>query len=137
MKIVICAAIVLLISFGLVIGNCALLRIYIDDTLSEVREIEIEDVDTALSKFEAAYEKFERREKFVSLTVSHSDLTSIEDAFCDIIGAGIAKDKEEMIKTKTRLINSLEHLRRLSGINIDSIFFICTRSYQKDKHTLF
>ena len=137
MKIAIFATIVLLLSFGLVIANSILLRVYIDEILNEVREIEIDDVGTALMKFESAFKKFERREKFVSLTVSHSDLTSIEDAFCDIIGAGNAETKGEMIKTKTRLINSLEHLRRLSGINIDSILFIGTRSYQEERHVLF
>ena len=137
MKIAIFATIVLLLSFGLVIANSILLRVYIDEILNEVREIEIDDVGTALMKFESAFKKFERREKFVSLTVSHSDLTSIEDAFCDIIGAGNAENKGEMIKTKTRLINSLEHLRRLSGINIDSILFIGTRSYQEERHVLF
>ena len=137
MKIVLCAATVLLLTLGLVIGNSVLLWVYIDDTLAEVREIEIEDISTALSKFEIAYKNFEKREKIVSLSVSHSDLTSIEDAFCDIIGAGIAENKDEMIKTKIRLINSLEHLRRLSGINIDSILFIYTRSYQEDKRALF
>jgi hypothetical protein len=53
--------------------------------------------------------------------VSHSDLSEIEGAFAELIGAAEAKDEESVIIAKSRLTNALMHLRRLSIIGIEGI----------------
>ena len=70
---------------------------------------------------EQVFEAFQRREHYISLTVSHEDLTSIEESFCDMIGYIKVGDTDNAAVAKSRLIHSLEHLRRLSVLNIDSI----------------
>jgi hypothetical protein len=72
-------------------------------------------------EFEKAFEKFKRHEKIISLTVSHDDLTSIEDSFAELMGACETGKVFELAIIKSRIIDSLEHLRRLSGFNPDSI----------------
>lgn len=66
-------------------------------------------------------EKFQKHERYISLTVSHDDLTNIEEAFAELIGAANANDEARIITVKSRLKDSLSHLGRLSGINLDSI----------------
>ena len=58
---------------------------------------------------------------FISLFVTHDDLTNIEESFADIIGAAEAGMKSNVITIKSRLEDALRHLGRLSGINLDSI----------------
>ena len=72
-------------------------------------------------QFERIFDDFLTREKFICLTVSHSDLSEIESAFAELIGAAEAKDEESVIIAKSRLTNALMHLRRLSIIGIEGI----------------
>ena len=93
----------------------------------------IKNITSALSKeldsistgeggeYEKLAEKFRRHERYISLTVSHDDLTNIEEGFAELIGAEFAGDDLRIVTLKSRLKDSLEHLGRLSGINIDSI----------------
>ena len=76
---------------------------------------------TAISNFTEIYAYYKKHERFISLTVNHDDLTAIDEALCEIIGSLEVNDTEGAAVIKSRLIGSLEHLRRLSGINIDSI----------------
>ena len=71
--------------------------------------------------YEQTAEKFKKHERYISLTVSHDDLTNIEEAFAELIGVANAGDEVKLVTVKSRLKDSLEHLGRLSGINIDSI----------------
>ena len=89
----------------------------------KVSDLEITDnnIDTALKEARQAYELFKRREIFFSLTVNHDDLTSIDDSFAELIGGLEVSSAEDATVTKNRLLCSLEHLRRLSGINLDAI----------------
>lgn len=85
----------------------------------------LEEIDiyseSAQGEFERAFENFKRNEKIISLTVSHDDLTSIEDSFSELMGACETGKISEIAIIKSRIIDSLEHLRRLSGFNPDSI----------------
>lgn len=92
--------------------------VYIQKTTSElVKLLELADY----ASYEDLAETFKRRERFISLTVSHDDLTNIEEGFAELIGAVSANDEASLATIKSRLIDSLEHLGRLCGINIDSI----------------
>lgn len=85
-----------------------------------VTEDIVEELDFS-DNYEQAAEKFKKHERYISLTVSHEDLTNIEEAFAELIGAANAGDDAKLVTIKSRLKDSLEHLGRLSGINIDSI----------------
>ena len=82
----------------------------------------IDEVEASGSYEDAARvrEKFMRCERYISITVSHDDLTNIEDLFSEY-EAELREDSDDAEITKSRLINALSHLRRLSGINIDSV----------------
>ena len=68
------------------------------------------------------YQHYMKKQKIISITVSHDCLREIENNFCEILGSIEANDEESLIIAKSRLIGALEHLQRLSGINADSIF---------------
>ena len=68
------------------------------------------------------YEDFKRRERYISVTVSTGDLEPIRSAFYDIIGALESGDEQELIIAKSRLTESILHLRRLCTFSFDSIF---------------
>ena len=74
------------------------------------------------SVYEEISHEYAKIQRYIGLTVSHDDLTNIEEDFNEILGAIEADDEESLIIAKSRLIGSLSHLRRLSGINADSIF---------------
>ena len=74
------------------------------------------------NSYKEIFEEYSKKQRFIGLTVSHDDLTNIESEFHEILGAIEAEDEETLIIAKSRLIGALSHLRRLSGINADSIF---------------
>ena len=67
------------------------------------------------------YEFYKEQEKLISFTVNHDDLMAIDDGFCELVGELSVGDLDGAAITKSRLRGSLRHLRRLSGVNIDSI----------------
>ena len=86
-----------------------------------IQETDTEDLETASESLKRAREDFKKAEQFISITVSHDDLTNIEESFADIIGAAEAGMKVDVITIKSRLEDALRHLGRLSSINFDSI----------------
>lgn len=83
---------------------------------------EVENSTDNKEKYIEIYDEFKRYRKYINLTVSHDIIMSIEENFAEILGALEADDEESLIITKSRLISELSHLKRLSGINSDSIF---------------
>ena len=81
----------------------------------------IPDETNMKAEYEELYQSFMKKQKFISLTVSHDDLTEIENDLAEIIGATLADDRDTLIIAKSRLVMTLTHLRRLSGVNLDSI----------------
>ena len=57
----------------------------------------------------------------MGMTVSHEDLTAIETGFSEMIGYLSVGDRNGAEVTKSRLLDALGHLRRLTGINIESV----------------
>lgn len=105
----------------LVIINAIYIGHITRDFSKRVDEIDSSDTENALKEYKNLYESFKKAEKFISITVSHDDLTNIESCFSDIIGAAEAGMEGSIIIIESRLKDSLEHLGRLSGFNIDSI----------------
>ena len=111
----------ILLFIGVFVNSTVLGKIFTDlDEL--VKNTDAGDIENAEARYTAIYEKYKSFELFISLTVSHDDLTELENCFSEIIGAAKANDKTGVITTKNRLTEGLSHIRRLSGINIDSIF---------------
>ena len=94
----------------------------IDSISADITRAEESDMAIAEKEYTEIYEKYKRYELYVSLSVDHEDLSNIEDAFSEIIGAARADDAAGVVTTKSRLTDYLRHIKRLSGINIDSIF---------------
>ncbi len=103
-----------------VILNSVFLDISLSSLIDECEKIP--DECERAPEYERLYENFCKWQKFISLTVSHEDLSDIEKDFAEILGAARADDRESLIIAKSRLIMTLTHLRRLSGVNPDSIF---------------
>lgn len=108
---------------GFVIANTIVLDRQIGRLCEATKELEINEENIEQSEKDALklYEDFRKRETFISLTVNHEDLTNIEESFSEIIGYLSVGNVSDAKVTKNRLFDSFEHLRRLSGLNIDSI----------------
>ena len=117
-KIFACVTIVIIIAF------VSINTVYLDNTIIELTDkiaaLNLDD-ENALQNASDIYDSFKEEETYISITVSHDDLTNIEDGFAELVGYLRVEDTAGAKVIKNRLINSLEHLRRLSGFNFDSI----------------
>lgn len=105
---------------GLITLNSFMLHKSIGEFIEDAEALSIQSED-AYEKAEDIKRKFEDAERFISLTVNHEDLTNIEECYSDLLGylsVGMTREAEV---TKNRLIDALSHLRRLSGVNLDSV----------------
>ena len=116
------AWVILAVTVGFAVTNTALLAKQTDDILKEVEGVSLDgDPEAARAKLEAIYDSFKNKEKYISITVNHEDLTNIEQSFSEIIGYLAVGDTDGATVIKHRLTDSLEHLRRLSAVNLESI----------------
>ena len=120
MKEKVIAVLIMVILIGFVTANTVILRKQIDGIIKEVNTLIIDAPDATECAGEL-YDKFMHKEGYISLSVNHEDLTAIEEGFVEMIGYLKINNTEEAAVTKDRLTHSLEHLRRLSGFNIDAI----------------
>lgn len=120
MKAVKIAVILLICSAGFVVANSLALSHIIDDVIFKTENVAQASEDTK-EEYKKIYEELESKLSYISLTVNHEDLTSITEGFAELIGTLEAGDEKTFITVKSRLISSLRHIRRLAGINIDSI----------------
>ena len=111
----------LVILLALVSVNSIYIERFTNELVCKLDEIDEQSPQSAKNELEELAKEFESAEKIISLTVSHSDLTNIEEAFAEIVGAASANDSTTVTITKSRLKSALLHLGRLSGINIHSI----------------
>ena len=120
MKEKIIAILLLILILTYVVINTVMLSNGIEEITNSVKGL---DVGNSNSKNEAEsiYERYKDYETYISLTVDHDDITNIEDCFVEMIGYLSVEDSDNAKVTKGRLISYLEHLRRLSGFNIDAI----------------
>lgn len=112
------------VTISVIITAVVLNTIFLDKKIGEFIEmIDSINVDepSALDYAESARDEFQSMETYISITVSHDDLTNIEDGFAELVGYLQVGDTDGATVIKNRLLNSLEHLRRLLGINFDAI----------------
>lgn len=123
MKVKILAAVILILVLLASALNTHFLLRSIDKIENSVEALSFEaPASESKSEAEALFESYKKAEGFLSLTVSHNDLTDIESFFSEMIGYLSVSDKDGAKMAKSRLIDALAHLRRLSGVNISSIF---------------
>ena len=89
-------------------------------TLSDVEALNPSDTDIAKS-FSAVRDSYEKRSDYIYLTVSHSLMAEVDECFAEFEGAVLAGNEDEITQAKSRLIDALMHLRRLSGFKLESI----------------
>ena len=121
MKAVKVALAILIFTVALVLINSFFLSHTVNGYREKVSAINSEDTEKAYSAYLSLYEDFRNSEKYISLTVSHADLMNIEETFSSAIGAAKANNSDELEIIKSRLQDALDHLKRLVGINLDSI----------------
>lgn len=112
---------VLIILAAAVLANSLYIKHITTELAKMIDSVDTEDMEKTKREFADIYDKFKKAEKYISITVSHDDLTNIEEGFADIMGAIEAGAHTSIIMIKSRLSDALEHLGRLSGINLDSI----------------
>ena len=120
MKIVITAHILLLTIITTVVTNSLVCKLLVNKTIEEIDKIDT--AQASISDYERVFDQYMKRQQYIGLTVSHDDLTNIEDCFRELIGSAEVGDNDNIIITKSRLTGALSHLGRLCGINFDSIF---------------
>ena len=107
------------ILFCLVILAVTINTVVIQDRLSKIGlmldEAELSD------EVSEAYESFKKSEVLLGFSTSHEDLTDVSEGFVELISYLDIGDNDSATVTKNRLKYLIEHLRRLSGINIESI----------------
>lgn len=121
MKAVKVAVTVFLVLFVAIILNSLYISNATEKFADEISKIDTKDLSDTTKRLEEICADFKKAEKFISITVSHDDLTNVEESFADIIGAAEAGMEQNVITIKSRLEDALRHLGRLSSINIDSI----------------
>ena len=120
MKVKIFAIITFSVTILAIIFNTIYLGNITQDFVSDIEELDISSESAALDA-QSIRADFMKSLPFISLTVSHDDLTNIEDGFAELVGYLKVKDTEAAEVTKNRLKCYFEHLKRLSGFNIDSV----------------
>ena len=120
MKIKIFAVCILVFTILAVTANTLIIKKQIEDTKLKILSLDPSD-KSALEEARKTEAQFRRRITYISLTVTHDDLTVIEQAFAELVAYLEIGDADGAHVTKNRLLDSLEHLGRLSGFNIDAI----------------
>ncbi len=120
MKQKILSVVLLIIVVTFVTVNTIVITRQISDMESAISAIDISS-DGAADEAAKIFKEFRQKEVYISLTVSHEDLTNIEDCFAELVGQLSVGNKDEARVTKDRLKYSLKHLRRLSTFTIDAI----------------
>jgi hypothetical protein len=117
------AVVILFLTVGFVCINTLLLERTIDGYLGEVEALVTDGEELAKSAKGARdlYERFSKSERYISLTVSHEDLTNVEAGFTDLISYLELGMSEEATAAKNRLEDALRHLGRLSVFSFDAI----------------
>jgi hypothetical protein len=116
---VIALVVLSLIVFGIA-ANAVMIDKSIDATLKEVEKLSF-GAGSSAEDAERIYSDFKVKENYISITVNHEDLTNINECFSDMIAYLRVGKRDEAEVAKYRLIDSLEHLRRSCGLNVDSI----------------
>ena len=119
MKNAIISSVILLLIFVLVGINTAVVDNMLSDTIKHAEALEVSE--SIQADFEDLKSTYEKRAKYINLTVSHVMMSEVEEAFAELEGAIRAADNEGTVEAKSRLTDALGQLKRLAGLSFDSI----------------
>ncbi len=122
MKIKIFSVVLLTILFVAVTINTVFLTRRIDQIITDVNSISTENTTEATERSKEIFDKHKKSEGFLSLTISHNDLADINGYFTEMIAYLSIENAEEAGVAKSRLIDALTQIKRLSGWNIQAVF---------------
>lgn len=111
---------VLILCICFVAANGFYLNYITGELYERAENINVEDEGAREAVIEL-YSFYEKHQRLISITVSHDDLRDIDNEMCELVGALRVNDADGAEISKSRLCGSLRHLKRLSGLNIDSI----------------
>ncbi len=117
------AAIAILCAIVLfVVGNSLYITSTVDEYLNDWKATSTpEDVKDLLPKVQAFREEYTRFETYISLTINHEDLMDIRLAIAEMEGCAEGEDRQGFMQAKSRLLDTLMHLRRLNGFSLYSL----------------
>lgn len=114
-------AVIIFVSVILFVGvNTCVINKQMKEIGQDVRSLDT-DSDDACEIADNIFGDFLKKEKYLSLTVSHEDLTNIENCFVEMRGYISIGDTDNAKVVKDRLEHYIEHLRRLSTFTIEAI----------------
>ena len=119
MKVKIFSVALLILLIFSVATNTIFLTRSIDEILSDVEALDTKAAE-ARDRGEKIFENYKNTEGFLSLTVSHDDLADVNSYFTEMNAYLSLGNSEEATVAKSRLIDALSHLRRLSGFNFNA-----------------
>ncbi len=119
MKSAVISGIILAVLFIFVGINTVVVDNMLDKTIEKTESLNFDD--RLGENFEELSTDYEKRAKYINLTVSHVMMSEVEEAFAEMEGAVLSKDEGSFIEAKSRLVDALGQLRRLAGLNFDSI----------------
>jgi hypothetical protein len=113
MKAIVFSSISLLLTVSLVSANSVFVARLVDDTVAE-----LEKADGA-EDYARVYRAYAKRERFFAISVDHAILRETDGIFAELTATDAYGDETDVIKS--RLIDSLNQIKRLSLIGIDSV----------------
>ena len=88
---------------------------------TEKINLDSEDWYRIENEFNTLKTDFDKYELYIALTVNYQDLKDVSEAFAECFGAIKAEDANELSISKSRLKDTLSHIRRLVSFNISEI----------------
>lgn len=122
MKVKILSVVLLFFLIASVIANTFFLTRKIEQIISDIQSASTENTHDSAGRITEIFDNYQKAEGFLSLTVSHNDLSDINGYFTELMAYLSLGNAEEASVAKSRLIDALLHLKRLSGWNIQAIF---------------
>ena len=122
MKVKILSVVLLFFLIASVIANTFFLTRKIEQIISDIQSASTENTHDSAEHIMEIFDNYQKAERFLSLTVSHNDLSDINGYFTELMAYLSLGNAEEASVAKSRLIDALLHLKRLSGWNIQAIF---------------
>ncbi len=122
MKVKILSVVLLFFLLGAVIANTFFLTRKIEQIISDIQSASTENTNDSIGRITEIFDNYQKAEGFLSLTVSHNDLSDINGYFTELMAYLSLGNADEASVAKSRLTDALLHLKRLSGWNIQAIF---------------
>ena len=103
----------------LAIANTVLTNQWIEELVADVESLSIEN--SSKDSIERIEKRFDRLDLFLSITLNQNEIDEAKDDLAEFITAIEIEDEAAAKIAKSRLVDALRRLGRLSSVRIDSI----------------